>query len=88
MAGSRDEIRWSPYIEGQWIASMSVDHACLTITGADKMKWNEMDEMSVEKLWNEICGMGKWENPRFVHTKSTWSDRDLNSGLQQRGMSD
>ena len=23
-----------------------------------------MDEMGVEKWWNEICGRGKWEKPR------------------------
>ena len=27
-----------------------------------------MDEMSVEKWWNKICGMGKWEKP---HEKPT-----------------
>ena len=38
------------------------------------MKWNEMDEMSVEKWWNEVYGRGKREKPRenlprsrFVH---------------------
>ena len=58
-------MRWSPYIEGQWIARVPADHACRTITGW--MKWNEMDEMSVETWWNEICGRGKlkkpWEKP-------------------------
>ena len=41
------------------------------------MKLYEMDEMSVEKWWNEICGMGKREKPRenlprprFVHHKT------------------
>ena len=23
-----------------------------------------MNQMSVEKWWDEICGMGKWEEPR------------------------
>ena len=32
------------------------------------MEWNEMDEMSVEKWWNEICGRGKREKP---HEKPT-----------------
>ena len=38
------------------------------------MKQNEMDEMSMEKWWNEICGRGKQEKPEknlprphFVH---------------------
>ena len=82
--GSRDEMRWSPYIVGQWIARVPADHACRTTQG--RMKWNEMDEMSVEKLWNEICGRGKGRNPeknlpraRFVHheTHMEWPRREL-----------
>ena len=41
-----------------------------------------MNEMSVEKRWNEICGRGKWEKPRenlprprFVNDK-THGNRD------------
>ena len=26
--------------------------------------WNEINELSVEKWWNKICGMGKLEKPR------------------------
>ena len=33
------------------------------------MKWDEMDEMSVEKWWNEICGRGKREKPREKPTQ-------------------
>ena len=29
-----------------------------------------MDEMSVEKWWNEICGRGKWEKPREKRTQT------------------
>ena len=54
-------MRWSPDIVGQWIARVPADHAWRTITRL--MKWNEMDEMSVEKWWNVICGRGKWEKP-------------------------
>ena len=42
-----------------------------------------MDEISVEKWWNEICCRGKREKPREKPTqtsKPTWSDRDANSG--------
>ena len=50
---------------------MLTDHACRTITRANEMKENKMDEMSVEKLWNEIFGREKREKnlprSRFVH---------------------
>ena len=57
-----------------------------TITGADEIKWNEMNEMSVEKWWNEICDRGKREKPRekptrlhFVHheTHMDWPRCEL-----------
>ena len=50
------------------------------------MKINEMDEMSVEKWWNEICGRVKREKPEknlprpsFVHheTHMEWPRREL-----------
>ena len=34
------------------------------------MKWNEMDEMSVEKWWNDIGGRGKREKPREKPTQT------------------
>ena len=34
------------------------------LTHHHKGWWNETDEMSVEKWWNEICGRGKREKPR------------------------
>ena len=43
------------FIEGQWIARMPADYACRIVTGSDEMKWNEMNEMSVEKWRNKIC---------------------------------
>ena len=43
---------------------MPADDACRTITGADKMKCNKMDEISVEEWWKEIYGSGKREKPR------------------------
>ena len=46
---------------------MSTDHALGIITGAD-----EMNEMSVEKLWNEICGWGKREKPREKPIQSSF----------------
>ena len=85
-------MRWSPYIEGQWIARVPADQAW-NITGADKMKWNEMDDVSVEKGWNEIYGRGKkGETSSKTHpdqvsstTKPTWNVRDGNSEHQRSG---
>ena len=61
-----------------------------TIIGGDEMKWNEINEMEVEKLWNEICGRGRWEKLRKKNrdsvsftTNLSWSDRDVNSGPQR-----
>ena len=48
-AGLKDQMRWSLYVKGLWIAMMPADHAWRTITGVDEMKWSEMNEMSVEK---------------------------------------
>ena len=65
---------------------MTADDAWRTITGAEEIKWNEMDEMSLEKRWNEIYGRGKQENHeenlpglRFVHheTHIEWPRREL-----------
>ena len=61
-AGSSDEMRWSPFTEGLWIARISVDHAWRTVTGADEMKWNELNMCG--ESWNEICGRGKREKHR------------------------
>ena len=38
---------------------MQADHAYRTITGVD-----EMNELSMEKWWNEIRGRGKREKPQ------------------------
>ena len=41
------------------------------IRGAGEMKRNErMNEMSVEKWWNEICGRGEREKPREKPTQT------------------
>ena len=63
-------MRWSPYIIGPWVARVPADHACRTITRADEMKRKKMDEMSMEKWWNEICGRGKREKPREKPTQT------------------
>ena len=42
---------------------MSADHAWRTITGADEMEWNEVNEMSVEKWWYQILA----DRLLFVH---------------------
>ena len=34
------------------------------LTHHHKSGWNEMNEMSVEKWWNEICGSGNRKKPR------------------------
>ena len=56
------------------------------------MKWNEMEEISVEKWWNEICGRGKREKarekptqtpfrpPRNPHGGTETQTRDPNGG--------
>ena len=52
--GSMDEMRLTPYIVGQWIARVTADHACRTITRADEMKrnvWDECGEMVEWNLW-------------------------------------
>ena len=46
------------------ISKDSGNPACRTIIEAVEMKWNEINEMSVEKWWNEICGRGNQEKPR------------------------
>ena len=53
---------------------MPAYHACRTIIEANKIKWNYINEMSVEKSRNEICDRGERSNsekilprPRFVH---------------------
>ena len=50
-------------------------HACRTITGADENKWNEMDEISVDKWCNEVCCTRKREKPREkpTQTMSRWT---------------
>ena len=65
------------------MARMPPDYDLRTITGADEMKWNELNEMSVEKWYNEVCGMGKRKNTdenlsglRFVyHETHIWWPR-------------
>ena len=81
-AGSMDEVWWSSFIEGLWIARMPADHAWRTIAGADEMKWNEMNEMSVEKEWNEIYSRRKLTQAPFrppwnllVIMMSKWTKR-------------
>ena len=44
------------------MARVPADNACAPSQGL--MKLNKMDEMNVEKWWNEICSMGKLEKPR------------------------
>ena len=49
------------------------------------MKLNEMDEMSVEKWWNEICGRGKRENPREKRTQTPFRPpRNPHGGTETR----
>ena len=69
------------FIEGLRIARMPADHAWRAVIGAD-----EMNEVSVEKWWNDICGRGNGRNPEknpprlsFVHheTHIEWPRREL-----------
>ena len=68
------------------VNSKYANYAYCTITGTDEINWNEMNDMSVEKWWNDICGRGKREKPektlprpRFVHheTHIEWPRREL-----------
>ena len=65
--GSKDEMRWSPDIVGQWIASVLADHAWRTITRADEMKLNGWDECGEMVEWK---GRGKREKPREKPTQT------------------
>ena len=56
------EVWWSPYIDGLWFARLPADHACCTTPV--EVKRIEMNEMSVEKSWNESCGRGRRDKPR------------------------
>ena len=62
-------MRWSPFIQGLWIARMPADHAWRTIIGSDERKWNEINEMSEDKCWNEIYDTVKWEKYRDKPTQ-------------------
>ena len=66
----KDDMRWSPFTGGLWIAKLQADHAWRNITHANEIKWNEMNERSELKWWNEICGRRNRRNleknlPRF-----------------------
>ena len=77
---------WKPYNEGLWISRLTADFPWCTVTGLDEMKWNEMNEMGVEKWWNEIYDGRSGRNPEktlprlcIVHheTHMEWPRRDL-----------
>ena len=77
---SMKPLHWRP------VNIKDADHACRIIIVADEMKWNEMNEMSMGKWWNEIRGRENGRNPekkltrsRFVHheTYMEWSRRKL-----------
>ena len=62
---SKDEMRWSPYVlrpVNSKDTGRPTDRPSATVV--ENMKWNEMDEISVEKWWNEIFGKGIREKPR------------------------
>ena len=58
---------------------MPANHACRTITRADEMKWNQMNEMSVEKWRNKIFGRENLPRLSFVHQEAhmEWPRREL-----------
>ena len=67
-AGSRKERWWSPLLEGLWIARIPAITPDAPSQG--QMKWSEMNEMSVKKWWNEICGRGKLKKFREKPTQT------------------
>ena len=89
--GSRDEMRWSPFIQGLWTARMPAHHVWRTITGADEMKRNEWDECGEMAEWNLKQGkMG--ETPRKTYPDSVspnrethieWPRRELGTPVQR-----
>ena len=69
--GSRDEMRWSPYFIGPWVARVPADHAWRTITRADETKWMRwvwknggMKFVVGENGRNPVKNLPR---PRFVH---------------------
>ena len=86
--GSKDEMWWSSYNAGLWIARMPANHAWCTITRADEMELSEMNEMSVEKWWNVICGKGKWEKPREKPTQTPFHPPRNPHGVTKRWTQD
>ena len=60
---------------------MLADYAWHIIKGADEMKWNKMNETSVEKRWYEICGRGKWEKPQEKPTETPFRPPQNPHGL-------
>ena len=72
--GKRDEMWWSPYIKGQWIARVPANQGCRTLTGADEMKW-------MRWVWrNGGLKFVAEEIPRKITQISFWPLRDVNSG--------
>ena len=76
-----DEMRWSPFIECLWIARVPADHTWRSITGAYEMK--QMNEMGVEKLWNELCERGKREKPLEKPTQTPFRQRRNQYGVTE-----
>ena len=54
--------------EGLWIARMPTDHAWRAITGADEMKSNEMNKMSMEKF---VAGETRRNSEKIYHETHT-----------------
>ena len=67
--GSVREINfdWGPSFESPWIARMP------TNTAWGRGLWNDMNEMVVEKCWNEICGKWKLEKPEENPTQTPFN---------------
>ena len=47
-----------------------------------------MNEMNVEKLWNEICGKGKLEKPREKPTQTSFRPPRNPHGVSEMGTRD
>ena len=62
--GQGREMRRDAMMPLYWRSVNSKDASWPHLMHHHRGRWNEMNEMSVKKWWNEICGRGQHEKPR------------------------